>query len=63
MSANPLSSVEQRADDLPGSKAQRDDVGATSAEHEKRQDYLQGARLRLITAAYVVLSIPQFRGA
>lgn len=33
--------------------ALREDVGATSAEYESRQDYLQGTRLRLITAAYV----------
>lgn len=29
------------------------DVGATSAEYESRQSYLQGARLRFTTAAYV----------
>jgi hypothetical protein len=32
----------------------REDVGATSAEHESRQEYLQGLRLRLITAWYVL---------
>lgn len=31
-----------------------DDVGATSAEYESQQQYLQGARLHLITAWYVL---------
>lgn len=33
-----------------------EDIGATSAEYENQQHYLQGARLHLITASYVVLS-------
>lgn len=32
----------------------RNDVGATSAEYESQQQYLQGARLHLITAWYVL---------
>lgn len=34
-------------------RALRKDVGATSVEYESRQSYLQGARLRFVTAAYV----------
>lgn len=50
------SGANQAGDDSSASQGSplREDVLATSAEYESKQDYLQGMRLRLITAAYVI---------
>jgi hypothetical protein len=56
MSTTPELDAKQASDESSASKesALREDVGATSAEYESRQEYLQGMRLRLTTAACVM---------